>query len=90
MRQTVQRGDLIDELHYIADIERMMTRAVYGSATPKEIYTMAQTCERLPELRAQAESCGCPELTSPCGTIDLLDDVKTAILQPSTRMPPPP
>ena len=33
-----------------------MTRAVYGSATPKEIYTMAQTCERLPDLRAQAES----------------------------------
>ena len=37
----------------------LMTRAVYGSATPKEIYTMAQTCERLPELRAQAESCSC-------------------------------
>ena len=57
-----------------------MTRAVYGSATPKEIYTMAQTCERLPELRAQAESCSCPELTALAGQIDLLDDVKTAIL----------
>ena len=36
--------------------------------------------ERLPELRAQAESCNCPELTSLAGQIDLLDDVKTAIL----------
>jgi len=80
VNQTMQRGDLIEQLHYIADLERLMTRAVYGSATPKEIYTMAQTCERLPELRAQAESCNCPELTSLAGQIDLLDDVKTAIL----------
>mgnify|MGYP001122776442 CR=1 FL=1 len=80
VNQTMQRGDLIEQLHYIADLERLMTRAVYGSATPKEIYTMAQTCERLPELRAQAESCGCPELTALAGQIDLLDDVKTAIL----------
>ena len=58
----MQRGDLIEELHYIADLERLMTRTVYGSATPKEIYAMAQTCERLPGLRQQAESCGCPEL----------------------------
>ena len=80
VNQTMQRGDLIEQLHYIADLERLMTRAVYGSATPKEIYTMAPTCERLPELRAQAESCSCPELTSLAGQIDLLDDVKTAIL----------
>ena len=80
VNQTMQRGDLIEQLHYIADLERLMTRAVYGSATPKEIYTMAQTCELLPELRAQAESCSCPELTALAGQIDLLDDVKTAIL----------
>ena len=80
VNQTMQRGDLIEQLHYIADLERLMTRAVYGSATPKEIYTMAQTCERLPDLRAQAESCGCSELTALAGQIDLLDDVKTAIL----------
>ena len=37
VNQTMQRGDLIEQLHYIADLERLMTRAVYGSATPKEI-----------------------------------------------------
>ena len=36
VHQTVQRGDLIEELHYISDLERLMTRTVYGSATPKE------------------------------------------------------
>ncbi len=48
VNQTVQRGDLIEELHYIFDLERMMTRTVYGSATPKEIFSMA------PDLRASA------------------------------------
>ncbi|MFR9067857.1 MAG: hypothetical protein ACLVJH_14260 [Faecalibacterium prausnitzii] len=60
VRQTMVRGDLTEELHYIADLERLMTRAVYGSATPKEIYTLAQTCDRLPGLRKQAEGLQLP------------------------------
>ena len=47
-----------------------MTRTVYGSATPKEIYTLAQTCARLPGLRRLAEACGCPELAELAVPID--------------------
>lgn len=36
VRQTMVRGDLTEELHYIADMERLMTRTVYGSATPRK------------------------------------------------------
>ena len=79
VRQTMQRGDLIEELRYISDLERMMTRTVYGSATPKEIYAMAQTCDRLPNLKQLAESCSCPELTELAAKIDPLDDIKTKI-----------
>ncbi|MDA6565780.1 hypothetical protein OSK93_24095, partial [Escherichia coli] len=57
----------------------MMTRTVYGSATPKEIYAMAQTCERLPSLRQQAESCGCAELSEIVSRIDPLSDIKDKI-----------
>ena len=79
VHQTVQRGDLIEELHYISDLERLMTRTVYGSATPKEIYAMAQTCDRLPSLKQQAESCNCPELAELSAQIDTLDDIKQKI-----------
>ena len=79
VRQTVVRGDLTDELHYIADMERLMTRTVYGSATPKEIYTLAQTCEHLPVLRQQATACGCPELAELAEEIDPLEDIKARI-----------
>ena len=79
VRQTMVRGDLTEELHYIADMERLMTRTVYGSATPKEIYTLAQTCDRLPGLRKQAEGCNCPELAELAASIDPLEDIKARI-----------
>ena len=79
VRQTMVRGDLTEELHYIADMERLMTRTVYGSATPKEIYTLAQTCDRLPGLRKQAEGCSCPELSELAASIDPLEDIKARI-----------
>ena len=79
VRQTVQRGDLIEELHYICDLERMMTRTVYGSANPKEIYTLAQTCEYLPRLKERATSCRCPELDALADQIDPLQDIQSMI-----------
>ena len=79
VKQTMARGDLVEELHYIADMERLMTRTVYGSATPKEIYTLAQTCDRLPGLRRQAEACNCPELSELAAQIDPLEDIKARI-----------
>ena len=79
VKQTMARGDLTEELGYIADMERLMTRTVSGSATPKEIYTLAQTCDRLPGLRRQAEACGCPELAELAVQIDPLEDIKARI-----------
>ena len=79
VKQTMARGDLTEELGYIADMERLMTRTVYGSATPKEIYTLAQTCDRLPGLRRQAEACSCPELSELAAQIDPLEDIKARI-----------
>ncbi len=40
---------------------------------------MAQTCDRLPGLKQQAEGCNCPELTELADQIDPLDDIKTKI-----------
>ncbi len=79
VNQTVARGEICETLRYITDIERLMTRTVYGSASPKEIYALAQTCDRLPELKALAEGCDCPELASLAGDIDPLGDIKGRI-----------
>ena len=76
VQHSVARGELAETLRYITDIERLMTRTVYGSATPKEIYTMAQTFDRLPALKNLAEGCGCQELASLAAEIDPLEDLK--------------
>ena len=47
--------------------------------SPKEIYTLAQTCDRLPGLRKQAEGCNCPELAELAASIDPLEDIKARI-----------
>ncbi|OUQ40269.1 DNA mismatch repair protein MutS [Faecalibacterium sp. An121] len=79
VKHTVTRGEMSEVLHYITDIERLMTRTVYGSATPKEIYIMAQTFDRLPELKKLAQDCGCQELSELAEKIDPLEDIKARI-----------
>ena len=79
VQETVARGEILETLRYVADIERVMTRTVYGSATPKEMYTLAQTCDQLPRLRRLAEDCACAELQELAGQIDPLEDIKNQI-----------
>ncbi len=77
--ETILRGDLADTLRYIFDMERLMTRTVYGSATPKEIYALAQTCDHLPHLKELIAACGCPELEELAAEIDPLTDIRNKI-----------
>lgn len=49
--ENIQRAELSEALSHVFDMERLMTRTVYGSATPKEIYALASTCTQLPLIR---------------------------------------
>ena len=53
-KDTVARADVMDSLSRVFDMERLMTRTVYGSATPREVYSLACTCKELPALKALA------------------------------------
>ncbi len=50
VKDSVLRADLSEALSNVFDIERLMTRAVYGSASPREVYALAFTCEQLPVI----------------------------------------
>ena len=59
------------------DIERLTTRILYGSATPREVYALADTCARLPEVKRLAGDCAAPLLTE-------LADRITVFIHPRT------
>ncbi len=76
---TIARTELSENLRSIFDVERLMTRIVYGSATPKEIYSLAQTCDNLPEIKKLANSIDCGDLKDIAREIDTLSDIKDVI-----------
>ena len=76
---TMARQDLRQALGYVFDLERLMTRAVYGSATPREIYALASTCAQLPQIRRLAGSFSCEELSGILADLDELADVREGI-----------
>ena len=69
------RADLKDALGHVFDIERLATRILYGSATPREVRALGDTCARLPQVKQQAAGCGAQLLEQLAAQIDPLDDL---------------
>lgn len=77
---SVTRAEIIETLSKIFDIERLMTRTVYGSASPREIYSLAATCEQLPRLRQLVSTFQSAELAAVLADMDDLADIKELVL----------
>ena len=73
------RADLIEQLAGIFDIERLMTRIIYGSANPKEVYALASTCEKLPAISAIISNCKTNSIKNIGLRLDVLQDLKDKI-----------
>lgn len=43
--------DIQDDLDGVYDLERLMTRVIYKTASPKDIYAMGMTCRAIPRLK---------------------------------------
>lgn len=73
------RGDIADSLSGIYDLERLMTRIVYGTANARELRSLAQTAEKLPDIKERL--CGVKSLLLKeiYGGIDPLADVYSLI-----------
>ena len=55
----VLRGELENALKGVLDLERIMTRVVYGSAGGRDLRALAQTTEKLPQIKGLLSSCEC-------------------------------
>lgn len=84
----IARADLKEALSHVFDIERLTTRILYGSATPREVKALGDTCARLPQVKEQAAACGAPLLEQLAGQIDPLEDLLQKITAALVDDPP--
>ena len=78
-KNNVGRLDLVEALDGVFDIERLMTRVIYGSATPKDMQALAATCNKLPAVRNTLTDFDSSELRELYGMIDPLTDIGSRI-----------
>ena len=73
------REEMGDALSRVLDLERLMTRIVYGTAGGKDLRAVCNTLKALPELRTMLAECKDPELKRIYDGLDTLDDVRDKI-----------
>lgn len=76
---TVVRCDIGDSLSGIYDLQRLITRVIYGNTTPRELNSLAYTCSRLPLLKESLEGARSTLLKNIYDEIDILEDIKQLI-----------
>ncbi|MEF9984302.1 MAG: DNA mismatch repair protein MutS [Oscillospiraceae bacterium] len=84
----ILREELNVILSGIYDIERLMTRIVYGSTGPRELKSLEQTAKKLPQLKERIKDTKSDFLQEIYNDIDLLEDMKELIEISITDDPP--
>lgn len=84
----MMRDAVRDALTGVSDIERLMTRIVYGTANAKELKSLQFTIEKLPFVKNNLENSGSALLKEIYSGIDLLEDIHSLIDRAIVDEPP--
>ncbi len=84
----VLREEISHLLSGVLDLERLMTKVVYGSAGGKDLRAIASTISVIPAIKELLFSARAPELTYIRDNIDALDDIYNAINNTIVENPP--
>lgn len=84
----ITKEELQLELSGINDIERLLTKIVYGTAGGRDLTALMTTCEHLPKIRELLSSFSCDELCSLYTEIDELSDICSLIKSAICENPP--
>ncbi len=85
---TMLCGELRESLTGIKDIERLMTRIVYGTAGGRELRALCATFEKLPEIKRQMSFFKSRLLSGACADIDVMEDLYSLIDESIVDDPP--
>ncbi len=76
---TVKRLELSAMLTGILDIQRIMTKIVYGSANARELRSLCSATMNLPEIKTLLKDCSSPYLKDLYISLDTLEDIHSLI-----------
>ncbi len=84
----VLREELRELLSNVLDLERLMTKITYGTASARELRSVAQTVAVLPKIKAALDPLESEELSNIFNNIDELSDIHTLIDDAIVDNPP--
>ncbi len=79
---------LREQLRGVYDLERLMTRIVYGSANARELRSLCYAFSRFPAIKDTLRVVKAPLLREIDGNIDALEDIKTLLDDAIVEEPP--
>ena len=85
---TILLSRVTGQLDGVHDMERLMTKIVYGSATPRDLTSLGSTLERLPGLRELLSEVTCADLQEIFSAIDPMEDMSGLIREAIADEPP--
>ena len=78
VNDNVRRGEIIERLKEISDMQRLVGRCVYGTAGGRDLRTLANCASALPGIRTVLEGFHSMELRE-IGALDALEDIRSVI-----------
>lgn len=82
------KDEIRENLSGISDIERLMTRISYGTASPKDLKSLSSALKKLPEIKYNLFKCKSHLLKKMCERFDLLKEVYM-LIEDAIRDDPP-
>lgn len=76
---TVLRGELSEGLSGVRDVERIITKTLYGTASPKDLLAISATAHRFPIIKGLLANSKCKLLKEIYNDIDTLEDISALI-----------
>jgi DNA mismatch repair protein MutS len=88
LRDTVARRETADLLKPVADVERLLTRTLMGTANARDLVALERSLAVVPKLRVSLEAAKCERLKTIHGDLDPLEDVCRMIAETLVEEPP--
>lgn len=88
LEDTVCRNELIDILSNIYDLERLMTKVIYGSVNPREMKSLSYTIGFLPQIKQLLSSFKDSYLSHLNSQIFAMEEIHEAIENTLDEQPP--